>query len=122
VPPVNEDDPLTADPVKHTGHPFVAGSGFVLYDRARIENCSITGFLYDAIHIEAIDDTKNANQWEIINCRTNANGRHGLYAAGENSNAGIAIGLSCSNNSGWGVYDRSFLGNTYVGCLTENNG
>jgi hypothetical protein len=51
------------------------------------------------------------------------NGRHGFYSAGgENANAGIAVGLSCGGNSGWGIYDRSFLGDTFIGSAVEANG
>src|SRR5262245_44678 len=40
-PAINEDDPLTADPVLHSGHPIVSGSGIVLFAAALIENCNI---------------------------------------------------------------------------------
>jgi hypothetical protein len=121
-PAINEDDPLTADPILHTGHPTLAGNGIVLFARALIENCDIAGFHYDGIHIEGIDTAKNANLWEVHNCRVVTNGRHALYVAGENSSAGRAFGLGCTGNCGWAVYDRSFLGNTYLACHTENNG
>jgi hypothetical protein len=123
VPALNEDDPLTADPLTHSGHPEVHGSGIVLFDRAIIENCTIVGFQYDGIHVEAIDADKNANTWAVRTCRVFTNGRHGFYSAGgENANAGIAVGLSCGGNSGWGVYDRFFLGDTFIGSQVEANG
>ncbi len=50
-----------------------------------------------------------------FNCRVVNNGRHGLFLAGNNANAGRTLRLSCMDNSAWAIYDRSLLGNTYVG-------
>jgi hypothetical protein len=44
-----------------------------------------------------------------------------MYVDGDSSNAGVITGCSAAGNSGWGFYDSSFLGNTYVGCHTEDN-
>jgi hypothetical protein len=137
VPPFNEDDPLTAANqwATRTGHPPLAGSGVVLYARAMIENCLISGFKYDGVHVETTDYSdnfdpspkgsrveKNANNFEVRNCRIELNGRHGIFTAGDNANAGRIVGVDCSNNASWGIYDRSFLGNTYVGCHVSDNG
>jgi len=120
-PPINEDQPLSADPVR-SGNPHLTGNGIVLFNRARIVNCLVVGFHYDGIHIESTDPVKNANTWEVHNCVLVTNGRHGLYVAGGNSQGGCAFSTQMLGNSGWAVYERSFLGNTYVGCLAEANG
>ncbi|HZT42955.1 MAG TPA: right-handed parallel beta-helix repeat-containing protein [Chthonomonadaceae bacterium] len=123
-PAFNENDPLTADPVLHNGHEVAHGSGVVLYQTALIENCLIERFKYDGIHIEAIDPNKNANGWQVHNCQIKENGRHGIFVGGglTGTQSGLMAGTLCQGNSGWGVYDRSQAGNTYVACDTEANG
>lgn len=120
-PSVNEDEPVSAF-IPHIDHSPLEGHGVVLKSRARLVNCHIGGFHYDGIYIDTVDDFKNANNFEIHNCRIVGNGRHGIFTAGMNSNAGRIFGVDCSGNMGWGVYDRSFLGNTYVGCHSADNG
>jgi photosystem II stability/assembly factor-like uncharacterized protein len=121
-PSVNEDEPVSASRA-HIDHEPLHGHGVVLNSRARLVNCQIAGFHYDGVHIDTVDDFKNANNFEIHNCRIIQNGRHGIFpCGGQNSNAGRVFGVDCSGNAGWGVYDRSFLGNTYVGCHCADNG
>ncbi len=121
-PSVNEDEPISASSA-HIAHPLLRGHGVVLSSRARLVNCHIAGFHYDGIYIDTVDDFKNANNFELQNCRIIENGRHGVFpCGGENSNAGRILGVDCSGNAGWGIYDRSFLGNTYVGCHCADNG
>ena len=120
-PSVNEDEPISAS-LAHIDHAPLQGHGVVMKSRARIVNCNIGGFHYDGIYIDTVDDFKNANNFEIHNCRIVGNGRHGIFSAGTNSNAGRIFGVDCSGNMGWGIYDRSFLGNTYVGCHCADNG
>lgn len=63
----------------------------------------------------------NANNWFLDHVRTASNDGHGVYVQGGDSNAGIALGVDASSNGGWGIWDYSFLGNTYVGCHTTAN-
>ena len=63
----------------------------------------------------------NANLWMIEFCITAGNGRHGLYVDGEDSNAGVCINLDSSANGAIGIYESSFLGNTYMQCHTSGN-
>ena len=65
--------------------------------------------------------TGNANNFRIESCVVTFNGKNGIFAAGGDVNAGLVTGVSATNNGGWGIYDGSFLGNTYVGCHTESN-
>jgi photosystem II stability/assembly factor-like uncharacterized protein len=120
-PSVNEDEPISAS-LPDIDHPPLTGHGVVLKSRARIVDCRIAGFHFDGVYIDTVDLVKNANNFEIHNCRITNNGRHGIFTAGDNSNAGRIVGVDCSDNAGWGVYDRSFLGNTYVGCHCSSNG
>ena len=101
------------------------GHGIYLKGRANIRNVTVEGFRKNGINIEA-DATvaplySNANCWKVYDCVCISNDGHGIYVDGGDTNAGVCIGLDCRSNSGWGVYDSSFLGNTYVGCHTSNN-
>jgi hypothetical protein len=112
--PIDDDDTLDDG----------TNSGIVLYTKATVENCEVGGFEHDGIHINtsAPGSARNANNWHIRNCFVHVNGRHGLFVSGGDANAGCAINLLCQENCRWGIFDRSFLGNTYVGCTAESNG
>jgi hypothetical protein len=45
-----------------------------------------------------------------------------MYVQGSDANAGMALNADCSSNDGWGFYDISFLGNTYINAHTNGNG
>ena len=54
--------------------------------------------------------------------RSSSNDGHGLFVDGPDSNAGHCTQLDCSSNGKWGVYNSSFLGNTYLACHVATNG
>lgn len=92
--------------------------------RFTIRNCVITYFGDCGINIVATaggSPNGNANNWRIDNVRCAENGYDGLFVDGADTNAGVAIRLDCSSNLRWGIFDSSFLGNTYVGCHTASN-
>jgi hypothetical protein len=98
--------------------------GIWLKARALIENCYVGGFSGNGIEINAstsYSPKTNANNWEVHNCRIDGNAGHGLHVEGADANAGRAIGIDSSSNGGWGFYDQSFLGNTYVACHAAGN-
>lgn len=69
----------------------------------------------------AINGGLVANNWFIDYARIDNCDGHGLLVDGADANAGICIGLDASGNGGWGIYESSFLGNTYIGCHTDLN-
>lgn len=100
------------------------GHGIKASTRCEIRNCLIDSFRQNGINIVADSGgspSTNANNWRIQNTRSISNGGHGFYCQGGDVNAGTAKGLDCSSNSGVGIYDSSFLGNTYDGCHTASN-
>lgn len=100
------------------------GSGIFLQNRGRIENCVIAKFRENGISIIAnggAPQSTNANQWLISSTAVLQNGNNGLYVNGPDTNAGVCIELNATGNTGWGIYDDSFLGNTYVGCHVDLN-
>jgi hypothetical protein len=64
---------------------------------------------------------RNANAWQVHASLLWNSGRHGLYTQGEDANGGLGLALDAEHNCGAGIYDRSFLGNTYVACQAAEN-
>lgn len=92
--------------------------------RFTVRNCVITYFGDCGINIVATaggSPNGNANNWRIDNVRCAENGFDGLFVDGADVNAGVAVRLDCSANLRYGIFDSSFLGNTYVGCHTASN-
>ncbi len=100
-------------------------NGITMHARAHLENVYVRGFGGNGVEIAAWargnGPNTNANNWSMDNLFVEANGGHGIHVVGADANAGVAIGVSSMGNGGWGFLDESFLGNTYVGCHTENN-
>jgi hypothetical protein len=63
----------------------------------------------------------DANQWVLYRCQAVANDSHGIYVDGDDANTGVAIKAFCQSNGGYGIYDNSLIGNTYIGCDTVSN-
>lgn len=98
--------------------------GVFMQAHARLRNLSITNFGGNGVSIEAsVGDAPptNANLWMMERVASGSNKGHGFYINGSDANAGIAILCDASSNNGWGFYDSSFLGNTYVTCHTDAN-
>jgi hypothetical protein len=98
-----------------------AAHGIHMVGRARVENVWIRGMKTNGIHIEGDVPDTNANLWSLSNCTIDTCDQHGVYVEGNDANAGSATQVNCSTNAGWGFYDNSFLGNTYVNCHTADN-
>ena len=91
-----------------------------------LENVWTFSFKRDGIRIRAAvggggELEGNGNLWSLQNINSELNGGNGLFVDGADSNAGTAINVNGSLNLGWGIYDSSFLGNTYIGCHTDGN-
>ncbi len=103
------------------------GHGIWMRARAKIENCQVSEFPQNGIHIVGNAGSSdpltngNANSWMIEHCVVEDCRGHGLFVDNDDANAGVAIGLNCADNVGVGIYDSSFLGNTFVGCHTSSN-
>jgi hypothetical protein len=98
--------------------------GIVVLGPTVIENCFVRNFPGNGIHIHA-DVTQqpptNANTFRIIGGKALRNGGHGLYVKGGDANGGVVIHFRAIDNKGWGIYEDSFLGNTYIACPTASN-
>jgi hypothetical protein len=75
------------------------------------------------LHIDGLAFNRNANDWHLENLTLVACDRHGVFVAGQNANAGLAqMVFGTGTFGGHTIYDRSFLGNTYIGCHSEGAG
>lgn len=115
--------------------------GIRMHTNIIVRDCRIGGFSRDGIHIEAdlsCDPGSacygNANSWFLENIAIAHCGRHGLFVNGGDANAGTAVALKVIGNGyttvrplekdaagggRYGIFESSFLGNTYVGCQVE---
>jgi hypothetical protein len=96
--------------------------GIHLRGRATIQDCFIAGFEGEGIYIYAASPTNgNANNWRIERVVVQQC-RNGLLTDGPDVNAGHALAVSANSNRQWGIFDSSFLGNTYMACHVAGSG
>jgi len=94
--------------------------GIHLRGMATLRDVYIEGFSGDGIHSFASSGAGgeyegNANSIEVSRTYIE-NCRHGIYLDGADVNAGTFSAVNVKNARGWGIWDSSFLANTYVGC------
>jgi len=102
------------------------GHGIWLRARAVLRNVYVTGFARNGIHIRASAGggaavEGNANLFYLDRVVSASNGWNGVYVDGADVNAGVGLMVNGTNNGLYGIYDSSFLGNTWVGCHTSAN-
>jgi hypothetical protein len=98
-----------------------AGHGIRVDAPCSLTHCHISGFGGNGVHIEARARAgTNAKHWHMSNVLID-HCENGLYVEGPDTNAGTCIGVSVASNRGLGIFDRSSLGNTYVGCHAAAN-
>lgn len=85
-----------------------------------IEDVDIELFEGDGIFLDGIG-SNNVNYSRVIGGNVIAN-RTGLKVDGADGNICTIINLSVGSNRQWGVWDSSFLGNTYLGIHADANG
>lgn len=94
----------------------------ILVDRCCTQGWARAGIAFIAAAGSGGTTEGNANCWQIIGGRHDYNKVAGIYVEGADTNAGLCLGADVSFNGQYGIYDNSFLGNTYVGCHAEYNG
>jgi hypothetical protein len=103
------------------------GHGIWMKARATLQDVSVAGFGGNCVHINASSGTSspldkgNANNWRVDAVRL-AHCKNGLSIGGTDVNAGLSIGVDASFNDEYGIYDRSFLGNTHIAPHAAANG
>jgi hypothetical protein len=109
------DDEMYDGMTGYTGHGIVVRAPLV-----RIRDVFIYKWRYDGIHATSFFGYENANGIHVSDVQMYLLGRHGIFTAGTNSNGGLftkILGTSCI--SGYSIYERGFLGNTYLSPLSE---
>jgi hypothetical protein len=96
-----------------------------------IENCSIDGFPGNNINVVGTGTaTTLGTNTQYGNCNTSLvnglglsnSGRHGFFADGADVNACSFTGINVLTAGAAGIFDSSFLGNTYMGCAVHGCG
>ena len=94
--------------------------------RLAIEDCKIENFQGDGVYAVCVAGSGTATEGNANVCRVTSvsvsNCRNGLYIAGADTNIWTLSHLDLGFNRQWGVWDASFLGNSYFGCHAEANG
>ena len=115
----------TAPPdIPYGVHPMRIKANFVDENFATKDAVSQTFYLYVCDNISnayPYSVYTNVNTSRLYNVSISKCGRHGIYTALIDSNASIIVGAVFKNNGGWGVYENSGLGNTYIGCHSAGN-
>ena len=102
------------------------GHGIWAKARFTAQEVMILAFGDDGYHIHAAAGASgaiagNANCFQIIGGRVERCKGSGVSISGPDANAGLIQNVDCSHNGGWGFWDNSFLGNTYVACHAAEN-
>lgn len=101
--------------------------GIVVRGPVSIERVWIQGFRGDGINVYGSAPAAIADTWRVSECTISMCGRHGLYAEGPDSNVGFVVSTNCVDNGnspsqdGYGFYDNSVSGCTFVACNTNSN-
>lgn len=96
--------------------------------RITVEDVAIRGFARDGINIRAtvgaalVADEGNANLFVLRTVQVRDNLRDGVRVEGADANAGLGMMVDATQNGRFGIFDASFLGNTWLGCHSAFNG
>ncbi len=87
---------------------------------ARMINCYVEGFAGHNVHIlsgyPVPSVSINANSSLLQNVRSYNSFSDSFHVYGSDSNVCTFIDCDASDSDGWGFYENSLLGNTYIGC------
>jgi hypothetical protein len=89
-----------------------------------IEDVTIEGFFGNGLHLTGDTYTRvntdvsfsKVQSIVVQNCKG-----HGIYLAGGDANAGLFIHVDVRDNGGYGIWDNSFLGNTWINVMAHLN-
>jgi hypothetical protein len=86
-----------------------------------IRDAVVSGWSGSGIYGPGGAPESNVNNSFIANCSFYGN-EHGIYPDGGDANVWLGMRIDCSNNRGYGIWDSSFLGNTWINVHTDGNG
>jgi hypothetical protein len=102
-----------------------SGHGIHISAAALIENVNVENFGGHGIAVIAKSNTGvdagNAGGWEVSNCSVYGCGGDGVHVIGADASTGLVVRTSSSVNTGYGFYDESGAGNTYIALHAQGN-
>jgi hypothetical protein len=112
------------DFVNYYHSPDSNADGLQISGIVHMEDCWIKGFGGNGISVTADLGTykTNASFSSFRNLLISANKKHGMYFQGGDANQCNCYHIDVRDNAGYGIYDHSFLGNQFFGCMAHNNG
>lgn len=108
-------------------------SGIIVQRTSELYHLLIKGFPFHGIHMEGdvqdpSIDNANVSLSHVADCVVMNCGRTGVWVKGRDANVcsfsninSFANGIAHVTEDGYGFYDESVLGNTYLFCHTRNN-
>lgn len=111
--------PIQATVNRYAGIDIIGGS-HIKVDNVRVQEFKGDGVRVDTDQYQHVfSDT--ANFTSLNNLHVDNNASNGLHFEGSDSNAGIVTNFFAILNGGYGIYDNSYLGNTYnAGEISDN--
>ncbi len=97
----------------------ITAHGLWMGCQLRVDRCYFYQFGGDGIHIVSTGGGfPDGWQLNFTHCNFCNNG---IYVKGADTSNGSAYNVDCRNNRAWGIYEHSFLGNSYYEPHTDNN-
>lgn len=99
------------------------GDGIYTLERVHISRVYVSNFAGHGIFIDsgASEGGGDSNLFSVEYCDVIECGGDGIHVFGADANAGTILNCNFKSNEGWGIYDGSYLGNTYIGCHVNDN-
>lgn len=97
--------------------------GVIISSVVKMQNCWIKNFGGNGITVSADVTTNgyNASFSKFVDLLISNNKGHGIYFQGGDANQCKAYDMDVRDNGGVGIYDHSFLGNQFFGCMAHYN-
>lgn len=111
----------------HPGAVGTIGRGIRARAQCILNNVHVQGYAEEGIFIQAAVGgggafEGNCNLSSVTNARIQNCGGHGMFVDSADANACLFSRIDATFNGGFGIYESSFLGNTWVQCHSDFNG
>jgi hypothetical protein len=104
------------------GSTHTKGMGVVVHaNNVTVAQCAVSNFAEHGVCVESGPGI-NCNYWALDDVWVEGNHGNGVNVQGEDSNGGTATQITARKNLGFGVYDGTLAGATWMSCYTTNNG
>jgi hypothetical protein len=97
-------------------------AGLWIQTKTVVDDMWIERWNGDGIYVSGVAPQSNANHSRIHNVKVGYNTRHGIVTIGADANQLTIDGLEATGNGEYGIFENSFLGNSYTSPSTASNG